>query len=121
MTQQRTVINKGKRLLVNCPSIDDGVGAGFATGQLVMKSMTDGKWYVVTASGSAGNVQLFVSQSALPFKSGQIRFQTVVRFPTEKRPSTCRASTLYPEHPKEGVKSPCNRFKCPHRARSEPL
>lgn len=74
MTQQRTIVSKGKRYLVNCPT-DDGVGAGFAVGQLVMKSADDLKWYVVTASGSAGSVVAFVSQSALPFASGPIYTQ----------------------------------------------
>ncbi len=65
--QRRTIISNGKRLLVNVADGGDGVGAGFATGQLVMKSYTDQRWYVLTASGSAGNVALFVSQSRLPF------------------------------------------------------
>lgn len=67
--QQRTVVSNGKRYLVNVAT-DDGVGAGFAVGQLVLKSATDGKWYVATASGSAGSVVTFVSQSALGFTSG---------------------------------------------------
>lgn len=70
--QQRTVVSNGKRFLVNVATNDDGIGAGFAVGQLVMKSATDGKWYVVTASGSAGSVAMFVSQSALPFTSGPV-------------------------------------------------
>lgn len=69
--QQRTVISNGKRLLVNVPT-DDGIGAGFATGQLVMKSVTNGNWFVVTTSGSAP-AALYVSQSALPFTAtGQV-------------------------------------------------
>ena len=62
--QQRTVISNGKRLLVNVAT-DDGVGAGFAEGQLVLKSTTDKFWYVITASGSYNNVAPFVSQSQL--------------------------------------------------------
>jgi hypothetical protein len=49
-----------------------GIGAGFATGQLVMKSNTDGKWYVTMVSGSSPSAVLFVSQSALPFTNGPI-------------------------------------------------
>jgi len=64
--QQRLIKSKGKTYLVNCPT-EDGVGAGFAVGQLVLKSADDNLWYVVTASGSAGSVVAFVSQSALPF------------------------------------------------------
>ena len=64
--QQRFIKSKGKTYLVNCPT-EDGIGAGFSVGQLVLKSVTDSKWYVVTASGSAGAVVAFVSQSALPF------------------------------------------------------
>lgn len=64
--QQRTVISNGKRLLVNVATNDDGIGAGFSVGQLVMKSATNGNWYVVTTSGSAP-ASLYVSQSALPF------------------------------------------------------
>ena len=69
--QQRIVVNNGKRYLVNVATDDEGVGAGFAVGQLVLKSNTDGNWYVATASGSAGNVVFFVSQSALGFTSGK--------------------------------------------------
>ena len=69
-------MNKGKRFLVNVATADDGaVGAGFAVGQLVMKSYTDSNWYVATASGSAGNVVFFPSQSALPFQSGPVYAQ----------------------------------------------
>ena len=66
---QRTIVSNGKRLLVNVPT-DDGVGAGFAVGQLVMRSANDNQWYVVTASGSAGSVATYVSQSALNFPTG---------------------------------------------------
>lgn len=62
--QQITRIHNGKRFLVNVAT-DDGVGAGFAVGQLVVKSYTDKFWYVVTASGSNGAVVPFVSQSRL--------------------------------------------------------
>lgn len=66
--QQRTIISNGKRMLVNVATYDDGaVGAGFAVGQLVLKSVTDNRWYMVTTSGSTGTVSLQVSQSALPF------------------------------------------------------
>jgi hypothetical protein len=67
--QQRVILNKGKRFLVNVAT-EDGIGPGFAVGQLVMKSATDGKWYVATASGSNSSVIAFVSQSALGFTSG---------------------------------------------------
>lgn len=72
--QTRTIINKGRRYIVNVPT-EDGVGAGFAVGQLVMKSYTDNLWYVTTCSGSAGSVVTYVSQSALPFKSGPVYAQ----------------------------------------------
>lgn len=74
--QQKVVVNKGKRYIVNVASNDDGVGAGFAVGQLVMKSYTNGLWYITTASGSAPNAIAFVSQSALPFQSGSIYTQS---------------------------------------------
>ena len=71
--QQVRVKSNGKNYLVNVSSGDDmGVGAGFAVGQLVLKSYTDSKWYMVRASGSAGTVQMVVSQSALPFTNGPI-------------------------------------------------
>jgi hypothetical protein len=73
--QQRTIISNGRRFLVNVATNDDGVGAGFAVGQLVMKSVDDNLWYMVTASGSAGIVDVFVSQSALPFNSGSVYSQ----------------------------------------------
>lgn len=64
--QQRVVINKGKRYLVNVATADDGaVGAGFAVGQLTLKSYTDLYWYVVMAQGTAGSVTTYVSQSQL--------------------------------------------------------
>lgn len=69
--QKRTVVNNGKRYLVNVPGWEDGIGAGFAVGQLVMKS-TDGLWYITTASGSAPNAIAFVSTASLPFQSGSI-------------------------------------------------
>ena len=68
-------MNKGKRFLVNVATEEAGVGAGFAVGQLVMKSYTDSKWYVATVSGSAGTVVFFPSQSALPFTSGPVYAQ----------------------------------------------
>jgi hypothetical protein len=67
---QRHIKSKGKTYLVNCASEESGVGAGFSVGMLVMKSNTDGNWYVTTASGSAGSVVAYVSQSALGFTSG---------------------------------------------------
>ncbi len=72
MSQQRYVKSKGKTYLVNTPTLDDGIGAGFAVGQLVMKNVTDGKWYVTYTSGSSPSASLYVSQSALPFASGPI-------------------------------------------------
>lgn len=77
--QQRLIKSKGKTYLVNCTAWDDsGVGAGFSIGQLVLKSNTDGLWYVITCSGSVGTVTLAVSQSALPFTSGPIYQQSNV-------------------------------------------
>ena len=64
--QQRTILNNGKRYIVNCPT-EDGIGAGFALGQLVLKSITDNYWYVITCSGSIANVIPFVSQSVLSY------------------------------------------------------
>ena len=52
------------------------MGAGFALGQLVLKNVTDGLWYVVKSSGSAPNASVYISQSALPFKSGPIYTQS---------------------------------------------
>ena len=62
--QKRTVLSGGKRYLVNVAT-DDGIGAGFAVGQLVVKSISDRYWYVVVASGSANNVIASISQSRL--------------------------------------------------------
>ncbi len=70
--QQRTIINKGKKYLVNVAAEDEGVGAGFPIGQLTLKSLSDKFWYLVTASGSAGNVKVFVSQSALAIPTASI-------------------------------------------------
>lgn len=64
--QQKIVVNNGKKYIVNVSS-DDGVGAGFALGQLVSKSITDRYWYVVVASGSNNNVTASVSQSRLDY------------------------------------------------------
>jgi hypothetical protein len=72
--QQRTIINNGRKFLVNVATNDDGVGPGFAVGQLVMKS-SDGSWYMLTSSGSSPTATLFISQSALPFTSGPIYAQ----------------------------------------------
>lgn len=63
--QRRIVVSKGKSYLVNAASNDDGVGAGFAVGQLTLKSISDDYWYIITASGSYNNVIAFVSQSQL--------------------------------------------------------
>jgi hypothetical protein len=65
--QQRVIVNKGKRFLVNVATEESGVGAGFAEGQLVLKSITDKFWYVITDSGSVSNVAPFVSQSQLSY------------------------------------------------------
>lgn len=65
--QRRVIITNGVRQLVNVAGWEDGIGAGFATGQLVMKSFTDLKWYIVTTSGSSPSAAIYISQSALPF------------------------------------------------------
>lgn len=65
--QQRVVVNNGKRYIVNTVGWEDGVGAGFPLGALVMKSITDKFWYIIYASGSANDVSASVSQSALSF------------------------------------------------------
>lgn len=63
--QQRTVISNGKRFIVNCADYDEGVGAGFAVGQLTLKSYTDLYWYVLNASGSVGSVVMKVNTGSL--------------------------------------------------------
>jgi hypothetical protein len=63
-----TVVNNGRRYLVNVAT-DDGIGGGFAAGQLVMKS-SDGQWYIVTASGSAGSIATSVNQTPLSYITG---------------------------------------------------
>ena len=67
--QQMTVVNNGRRYLVNVAT-DDGIGSGFAVGQLVMKSLTDNQWYIVNSSGSAGSVSASINQTPLPFITG---------------------------------------------------
>ncbi len=62
---QRTIISNGKRYLVNVPTWEDGIGPGFALGQLVLKSNTDLRWYMVYCTGSVA--VMYISQSALPF------------------------------------------------------
>lgn len=62
--QRRIVINKGRKYQVNVAT-DDGIGAGFALGQLVVKSISDSYWYVVVASGSYNNVTASISQSRI--------------------------------------------------------
>lgn len=64
--QRRIIVSNGKRFLVNVPA-EDGIGAGFPTGFVTVKSTTDSRWYLFTASGSAGNVTASISQSALSF------------------------------------------------------
>jgi hypothetical protein len=74
--QQRVILSGGKRYLVNVAANDDGVGPGFAVGQMVLKSYTDQRWYVVTASGSYTTATAYVSQSALGFvPTGSIYYQ----------------------------------------------
>lgn len=64
--QQRIVVNKGKKYIVNCVGWEDmGIGPGFAVGQLTLKSYTDLYWYIVSASGSVGTASVYVSQSVL--------------------------------------------------------
>jgi hypothetical protein len=46
------------------------IGSGFPIGTVLMKSVDDSNWYLMTASGSAGSVDVYVSQSALPFAAG---------------------------------------------------
>lgn len=64
--QKRIVVNRGRRYQINVAT-DDGVGAGFAIGQLTLKSITDKYWYIVTASGSAANATASVSASRLDY------------------------------------------------------
>ena len=61
-------MSNGRRFLVNVAT-DDGIGGGFAAGQLVMKS-SDGQWYIVTASGSAGSIATSVNQTPLSYITG---------------------------------------------------
>lgn len=63
--QKRLMINNGKKYIVNVASDDNGIGAGFAVGMLVMKSYTDGYWYTINSSGSVGQVTASISQSRL--------------------------------------------------------
>ena len=65
--QQRMIISKGKKYLVNCPGDEAGVGAGFAVGQLTLKSYDDLYWYIITASGSSPNASVYVSESQLSY------------------------------------------------------
>ena len=68
---QRVVKSNGKTYLVNCAGGDDmGIGPGFAIGELVMKSATDGQWYMVMSSGSVGNITVYVNQTPLGFTAG---------------------------------------------------
>ena len=64
-----TVVNNGRRYLVNVAD-DEGVGFGFAAGQLVMRSATDNQWYVAGASGSAGSVSASVIQTPIAYITG---------------------------------------------------
>jgi hypothetical protein len=68
--------SKGKTYLVNVATSDDGIGAGFAMGQLVMKSVTDNYWYVTTASGSAPSPTIYVSESKLTYFSASFTSST---------------------------------------------
>lgn len=63
--QQRIIISKKGKFLVNVASMDDGIGAGFSVGQLLLKSISDSYWYMISTSGSAGAVTTYVSQSEL--------------------------------------------------------
>jgi hypothetical protein len=65
--QRRYIRSKGKTYLVNVVGYEDGIGAGFAVGQLVLKSISDNHWYVITTSGSIPSVTTYISQSALSF------------------------------------------------------
>ena len=64
-----TVVNNGRRYLVNVAD-DEGVGSGFAVGQLIMRNFTDNRWYIVTSSGSAGSVSASVNQTPLSYITG---------------------------------------------------
>ena len=66
--QKRIVIKNGKKFIVNAPCWSDGVGSGAPQGTLWMMS-TDNKWYPVNVSGSAPNIVVYVSQSALTWQS----------------------------------------------------
>ena len=64
--QQRVVISNGKRYLVNVPT-EDGIGAGFALGQLVMKNTADAYWYIISATGAAGTAAVKLQSTASAF------------------------------------------------------
>ncbi len=66
--QQRTVITKGKKYIVNCVGFGDAIGSGGSVGTLWMQS-TDKNWYAVNASGISPAVNVSVNQSPLTWQS----------------------------------------------------
>src|SRR6266404_4189095 len=77
---KRVIIRNGKKYIVTVPSYssgdESGVGAGGPTGILWMTS-TDGKWYSVAVTGSAGSVSIKVNQTALTYSDNSLGYQIV--------------------------------------------
>ena len=75
---QQIIKKSGKKtFIINVATADDGaVGAGFALGQLVLKSPQDGYWYMVYGSGSSPSPTIFVSQSQLTYFSASFTSST---------------------------------------------
>lgn len=67
--QQRVIVNKGKRFIVNCPSSED-VGPACEPGTLWMQS-TDLKWYAVNLTGTSASNDLafYINQTPLNWES----------------------------------------------------
>lgn len=67
--QQRTIVNNGKRYIVNCPSAED-VGPACEAGTLWMQS-TDLNWYSVNLTGTSASNDLafYVNQTPLTWQS----------------------------------------------------
>ena len=65
---RRTIINKGKKYIVNCVGFDDAIGSGGSIGTLWMKS-TDENWYSVNVSGISGSASISINQNPLLWHS----------------------------------------------------
>lgn len=66
---RRIIVSNGKKYLVNCAGWNDDVGSGAPIGTLWIQSITDGRWYDVTLTGTSASAGIYVNPTPLSWYS----------------------------------------------------